>query len=120
MNVMRIAVVAGTILVAGGAVVVGELRSVGGSGAPPDNDKAMVTAVAAAEQSVTLRVDGMSCPSCPYIVRRALENTPGVIKASVSIRDRSAVVTYDGGKTEVAALIAATTEIGYRSRVARQ
>ena len=67
MNVMRIAVVAGTILVAGGAVVVGELRSVGGSGAPPDNDKAMVTAVAAAEQSVTLRVDGMSCPSCPYI-----------------------------------------------------
>ncbi len=120
MKVMHIAVVAGAILVAGGAIVVGELSSVGGSGAPLENARAMVTAVAATEWTVTLRVDGMSCPSCPYIVRRALENTPGVVKASVSLRDRSAVVTYDGGKTDVAALIAATTKIGYRSRVARQ
>ena len=42
------------------------------------------------------------------------------MKASASLRDKSAVVTYDGDRTEVAALIAATTEMGYRSRVARQ
>lgn len=120
MKVMSIAAVAGAALVAGGAVLVGEPWSARAPAAPSNNAEAMATPALATERSVTLRVDGMFCPSCPYIVRRALENTPGVIKASVSFRDRSAAVTYDGGKTDVAALIAATTEMGYRSRVARE
>ena len=120
MKVMPIAAVAGVLLVAGGAVVVEELRSVRVSAAPTYDTDATATPLVAGERSVTLRVDGMFCPSCPYIVRRALENTPGVMKVSVSFRDKSAVVTYDGGKTGVAALIAATTELGYRSRAARQ
>ena len=118
MKVMPIAAVAGVVLVAGGAVVVEQLRNARVSGAPTYDAGAMATPVAVTERSVTLRVDGMWCPSCPYIVRRALEKTPGVMKASVSFRNRSAVVTYDGGKSEVAALIAATTGMGYPSRVA--
>ena len=120
MKVMPIAAVAGVVLVVGGVVVVEELRSARVSTAPTYDAEAMATPMAATERSVTLRVDGMFCPSCSYIVRRALENTRGVMKASVSLRDKSAVVTYDCGKTEVAALIAATTKIGYRSRAARE
>ena len=71
MKGMPIAVVAGVVLVAGGAVVVEELRSARVSTAPTYNTEAMVTTVAAAERSVTPRVDGMSCPSCPYPARPA-------------------------------------------------
>lgn len=82
-----------------------------------DDSSGFVKQVAVTERSVTLRVDGMFCPSCPYIVRRALEKSPGVLKVSVSLRDMIAVVTYDAGTTDVAALIEATTGIGYPSRV---
>ena len=33
-------------------------------------------------QRVTLRVDGLSCASCSYIVRQALMGTPGVLLAA--------------------------------------
>lgn len=120
MKIMPIAAVAGVALVAVGAVMIGEPQSARVSTAPSYDAGATVSPVVATERSVTLQVDGMFCPSCPYIVRRALEKTPGVIKASVSLRDKSAVVTYDSSKTEVAALITATTGIGYPSRVAQE
>ena len=109
-----------TVLGALAILIAGTLYQVGGPGraaAPSASAGASQPTLAAARQSVTLRVDGMFCPSCPYIVQRALKKTPGVIKASVSLRDESAVVTYDSGKTEVAALIKATTDMGYPSRV---
>ncbi len=68
-------------------------------------------------RTVTLRVDGLWCPSCSYILRRALMETPGVVDAKVSMRAKSAVVTYDPSKTAVAALTAATTKYGFPSQV---
>ena len=66
-------------------------------------------------RTVTLRVDGLWCPSCSYIVRKVLMATPGVVDAKVSMGAKSAIVTYDRSKTTVAALIAATTNYGYPS-----
>ena len=66
-------------------------------------------------RTVTLRVDGLWCPSCSYIVRRALMKTPGVVDAKVSMGAKTAIVTYDPSKTAVAALIAATTNYGFPS-----
>ena len=71
--------------------------------------------VAATQRTVTLSVDNMFCALCPYIVRRALENVPGVIAANVSFRDRLAVVTYDSARTDEFALVSATSEAGYPS-----
>jgi mercuric ion binding protein len=72
--------------------------------------------VAAAERSVTLAVDNMTCELCPPIVRKSLVRVPGVSKAEVSAEMHRAVVTFDEGKTNVAALVDATTKAGYPSR----
>ncbi len=68
-------------------------------------------------RTAILKVDGMWCPSCPYIVRQVLLGTPGVVDAKVSLQTKSAVVTYDPSRTKVEDLIAATTNYGYPSRV---
>ena len=75
-------------------------------------------AATAAERTVTLAVDGMTCTSCPYIVRTALQELPGVARAEVSYADKTAVVTFNDAKTTVAALIQATADVGFPSRVA--
>lgn len=71
----------------------------------------------AAQQSVTLAVDGMTCASCPYIVKQTLAGVPGVSDVTVSFRKKTAVVIFDDNKTTTAALTAATTELGFPSRV---
>jgi mercuric ion binding protein len=69
----------------------------------------------AADKTLTLAVQNMYCNACPLIVRKSLEAVPGVAKAVVSFKDKSAVVTYDDSKTNVRALTAATTKAGYPS-----
>ena len=67
----------------------------------------------AAEKTITLAVKNMYCADCPFIVRKSLEAVPGVTKAVY--KDKTAVVTYDDSRTDVAALTRATTEAGYPS-----
>jgi mercuric ion binding protein len=69
----------------------------------------------AAEQTVTLAVKNMDCAACPHTVRASLQAVPGVKQAVVSYKEKTAVVTYDDAKTEVKALVAATTNAGYPS-----
>ena len=69
----------------------------------------------AAERTVTLKVDNMSCVSCPYIVKRVLADVPGVRNVKVSFKNKTALVTFDDGKASVAALTAATTNVGFPS-----
>lgn len=71
----------------------------------------------AAERTATLAVDGMTCASCPYIVRTALSKVPGVSKAEVSLADRKAVVSFDDTKTTATALAQAASAAGFPSRV---
>jgi mercuric ion binding protein len=79
---------------------------------------ALLASVAtAAERTVTLAVDGMTCASCPYIVRSVLQEVPGVARADVSYAEKMAVVTFDDARTTVAALTQATAGVGFPSRV---
>ena len=73
----------------------------------------------AAEQTVTLAVPGMTCGVCPITVHKALTAVPGVEKVSVNEVKKDAVVTFDDAKTNVKALIKATTDAGYPSTVAQ-
>jgi mercuric ion binding protein len=73
------------------------------------------TAVLATEKTITLAVTNMDCAACPSIVRKSLEAVPGVIKAVVSYRNKTAIVTFDDTRTDVTALTRATTEAGYPS-----
>ena len=69
----------------------------------------------AAEKTTTLAVKNMYCADCPFIVKKSLEGVPGVAKATVSYKDKTAIVTYDDSITDVEALTTATTKAGYPS-----
>ncbi len=71
---------------------------------------------AAGGATVTLAVEGMTCASCPYIVKQTLAEVPGVSKVKVSFEKKTAVVTYDDAKTNVAALTQATADVGFPSK----
>ncbi len=82
------------------------------------NSSGPVQEAAATERTVTLTVDNMYCASCPYIVKQSLAAVPGVKDVSVSFRNKTASVTFDGARTNVAALTDATFQMGYPSEVA--
>ena len=69
----------------------------------------------AAEKTITLAVKNMYCADCPFIVKKSLEGVPGVAKATVSYKDKTAIVTYDDSIADVEALTTATTKAGYPS-----
>jgi mercuric ion binding protein len=73
------------------------------------------SAAFAGEKTITLAVENMYCAACPHTVKASLEAVPGVTKAVVSYKDKTAVVTYDDTKADVKALTTATTDAGYRS-----
>ena len=66
-------------------------------------------------KTVTLDVPNMTCVTCPITVKYALNKVDGVIKTEVTFKTKSAVVSYDDAKTNVDALIKATTNAGYPS-----
>ena len=72
------------------------------------------------QRTVMLRVENMTCSMCTITVRMALENVPGVIKAEVTAEDDGiglAKVIFAPMKSNVEALVRATTEAGYPSRL---
>jgi mercuric ion binding protein len=75
-------------------------------------------AAMAAEQTVTLSVGNMTCPSCETIVQRTLSAIPGVSKVVVSAEKKSAVVTFDDTRTSIQGLTEAVTAAGYPTRLA--
>jgi mercuric ion binding protein len=75
------------------------------------------SAALAGEKTVTLAVENMYCAACPITVKSSLEAVPGVAKAVVSYARKIAVVTFEDTKTAVPALIAATTNAGYPSKL---
>jgi mercuric ion binding protein len=81
---------------------------------------ASVASASAAERTVTLAVDNMTCALCPPIVQKSLTRVPGVAKADVSAEKGTATVVFDDQKTSVVALIGAATNAGYPSRVAER
>ena len=110
-----VASIVALVLIAGGAMLASDLWGARGPAVVPVSQGAPLHQ-AAATRTVALAVDNMSCASCPYIVKQALEGTAGVIAADVSFREKRARVTYDPTETEVAALVRATSELGYPSR----
>lgn len=68
-------------------------------------------------QTVTLAVQNMDCPLCPFTVRKALENVPGVTKVSVDFYGKTATVAFDPAKTNAEALTQATGNAGFPSTI---
>jgi mercuric ion binding protein len=73
------------------------------------------SSVLAAEKTVTL-AKNMYCAACPGTVKKSLLDVPGVTNVAVSAEDKTAVVTFDDSKTQVDALVKATTNAGLSFR----
>ena len=71
----------------------------------------------AADQTATLAVPDMNCAVCPITVKKALLKVEGVKTVQVDLDSRKATVNFDDAKTNITALIHATTEAGYPSSV---
>jgi periplasmic mercuric ion binding protein len=69
----------------------------------------------AAERTVTLAVQHMTCAACPRTVKASLQAVPGVTSVVVSATEKTAVVTFDDSEAAVDALVKATTKAGYPS-----
>ncbi|PSB57251.1 cation-transporting ATPase PacS, partial [filamentous cyanobacterium CCP1] len=64
-------------------------------------------------ENATLKLRGMSCASCANNIEEAIRSVPGVKACSVNFGAEQAAVTYDPGKTDVAAIQEAVDEAGY-------
>lgn len=73
----------------------------------------------AAVRTVTLGVDNMTCVTCVPMVKKSLSQVRGVKRVTVSVEAKTATVAYDDKTTNVAALVEATTNAGYPSRIKR-
>jgi mercuric ion binding protein len=74
---------------------------------------AMATAAAAAERTVTLALENMTCAACSFIVKRTMAGVPGVLKVDVSYANKTATVTFDDTKTQLDAVAKASADAGY-------
>jgi mercuric ion binding protein len=75
------------------------------------------TTFAAAPQTAVLDVQNMTCSMCSITIQKALEKVPGVLDAKVDYDHKTAVVKYDPAKADSSALIKATTNAGFPSKL---
>jgi copper chaperone len=64
-------------------------------------------------QTITLKVEGMSCGGCVASVTRVLKAVPGVGDVKVQLVPGTAEVSYDPARTGAPALKAAIEDAGY-------
>jgi len=67
-------------------------------------------------KTVALNVSGMTCAACPITVKKAREKVGGVSKVEVRFEKKQVLVTFDDTKTNMDALVKATTDAGYPSQ----
>lgn len=67
----------------------------------------------AAEHSLTLPIEGMSCASCVGRVEKVLKAVPGVHQATVNLATQEARVAFDPSQVNRARLVQAVAQAGY-------
>jgi len=71
----------------------------------------------AAEQTVSMNIERMTCALCPITVRTAMEKVDGVQKVEVDFDSKTAIVTFDDTKTTALDVAQASTDVGYPARL---
>ena len=71
------------------------------------------TLMAPATESLNIPVTGMTCAACQSRVQRTLNNTPGVVDASVNLMMGTAAVSYDPAVVSRDALVETIRSTGY-------
>ena len=77
--------------------------------------KAPQSAKAAADSKVIIPVEGLSCASCSFAVRRALKKMDGVKSIERGPREDEALVTYDASKVKPEQFVEAINSLGFKA-----
>ncbi len=72
-------------------------------------------AAAAGNATVSLHVEGMTCPSCRVAVGMALSKLGGVKDARVDVAKKSATVDFDPAKVTPQQTVEAVNRLGYET-----
>jgi copper chaperone CopZ len=64
-------------------------------------------------ETITLKVQGMTCQGCVRSVKKVLESVPGVREADVSLERGEAQVSYDPAKATLPQLRDTVEQAGY-------
>jgi heavy metal translocating P-type ATPase len=68
---------------------------------------------AAVREEARLRVEGLACPSCAWLVESVLRSVPGVASARVDYLSDTARIVFDIRSVEVETLARAASQAGY-------
>lgn len=71
----------------------------------------------ASTRQVTLAVPGMTCPTCPLTIRKALQKIDGVGNVAVDLARKTVTVSYEDTKARPDQLAKTTGEAGYPSTI---
>lgn len=66
-------------------------------------------------KSVKIPVEGMSCGSCAALIKKNLVRIDGVLAASVSFDEKSAIIQYDARKLDPNRLASAISGLGFKA-----
>lgn len=66
-------------------------------------------------ETVTLKIDGMTCGGCVNSVRKVIAALNGVNSVDVSLEHAQATVSYDQEKSKVADLKTAVRDAGFET-----
>mgnify|MGYP000164347833 CR=1 FL=1 len=81
-----------------------------------DNNQQSAVIESANKRIVTLDVANMTCATCPYTVKKSLIALSGVGDVEASLKNNTAIVTYDTTKVTIDALVKAVTNAGYPAK----
>jgi Cu+-exporting ATPase len=70
---------------------------------------------AAAESKVIIPVDGLTCASCSFAVRRALKKMDGVKSIEPGPQENEAVITYDASRVRPEQFVEAINNLGFKA-----
>lgn len=73
----------------------------------------------AATKSVILDVPGMTCPTCPVTIKKALLKQPGVTAVTVHYEKKQLDVAFDDAKTNPTIIMKSTASVGFPSQPAK-
>ncbi|MGZ3590809.1 MAG: heavy metal translocating P-type ATPase, partial [Thermodesulfobacteriota bacterium] len=65
-------------------------------------------------QELTLRVEGMWCPACSWVIEEALRRTKGVVEARVDFLSDQARIKYLPQSVDPPTIVAQISKLGYR------
>lgn len=76
-------------------------------------------AATARTQTATFAVANMTCATCPITVKSAMKGVPSVQSVTVSFEKKTAVVVFDPSRAKPAAIVAASTGVGFPATLVR-